>query len=347
MHVLVRGEAGRRRRSRRLEQRPAVLQQAGRRAAARVLVPEPPVRAHEHRRHRAPGRVHRDEPAGGQVVAEQLAAPRVVVGQEQRRRVRVPPGVHLAGQVQVQVGHRVRLRRPDGRPEQACPLAQDDQPLVARHPRPLARPHGQAGAVPQVGDRPAGPVEHAERRVPAVAVLAVGDGQQPLVPGQPLHARVLAVRVEPLDRAVAGGQPDPAAGVGGRAHDREAAAERQAGRVARLHAGRRRPRVGPALERLRPPRPRLVPALVVEPPDGPALRVERAGPRALRPAGHLPARAGRPVPRVQLEAAALVGVVDEAVRGVPGPGGQGHGDGAEAPAPGGLFAHPRQSIGRL
>ena len=119
----------------------------------------------------------RDGPVAG-VQAEQPVAAVGHDGDEQRVARRVPAEHDgLARSLDLEIPPLAGTHVPHGGPGDAGALVQHRQPRVAGDRRPRRRVQAEALAVPQVADDLAGRgVEDPERRVQAVAVLAVPDG---------------------------------------------------------------------------------------------------------------------------------------------------------------------------
>src|SRR5690606_24909366 len=174
----------------------------------------------------------------GQVVAVQLVARLVRVGDQQRGPVRVPGRADLAGQVEDDLLLTADDRVPDEQLVAAAPLVVDQEPRVPLDGGEPGRVHALAGTVPQVGDGGAVGPDDAQRHVAAVAVLAVADGDQALAAGQRGDVRVLRVVVDDLGRGARLAQVDRGAVVGAAPdHGEAGAAQAQARRVRRFEVG--------------------------------------------------------------------------------------------------------------
>jgi len=262
------------------------------------------------------------ERARGERVAVQLHAPAVVVPDEERARVGVPVRKSLAGEVERDL--RVVSRRcvEDERPREPRAFVHDKEARVAGERRPAVRVKPLPGTVPELRDTLAREVDHAHRRVPAVAVLAVRDRDERLVAREVGDVRALWVCVDSPRRSAVLQDVDRRALVAARATedgDRSTDGEPAAVRRGEVN-GERGARA--ARERLAPPMAELVPLRVVEPEDVLPARVEprwnsEAG--ALGPVGQLAACPGTAIPGVDLELPALVGDVHDAVRVIAGP----------------------------
>ena len=255
--------------------------------------------------------------AGGEVVAVQGGAAGVGVHTSSAVRVRVEVGVHVAGQIDRQLGDRARTGVPDQQLVPAAALVADQQPLVAGHRRERHRVEPLAGTVGELGDH-----------------LAVGDADTPAAPGIGSHRARNAPAPRWSRRATARrrwrppgavhdlrvpsriGQVDPGAVVVGEPGHHDVPADLQTGRVPGSDAGQRLDRRTGRTERLPPPRPELVAVLVVEPPQLAPVRAEHAAGGAVRSVGGLHAARPSDVPGVQLVGAGFVGHEDRPVRGV-------------------------------
>ena len=176
--------------------------------------------------------------------------------------------------------------------------------------------------------------EDPQGRVARVAVLGVGHDQQLVVPGECVDRRRVGVPVDHPGGPAGRREPQLAAVVGRAADRDQRAADLEPGGVGRFDL-RDGDGVRAAREGLRVPDAELVAVGVGEPPDGLAVRAERAHQRPVGAVGHLAALVGLAVPGVLLDDAADVGGVEAAVRGVVRPLRQGHPRGAEACLPAG------------
>ena len=240
--------------------------------------PHVTVVAHGERGDRPGGRTDVGERAGREVDPDQPGARLVVDGDDHARGVRQPVGVrHLTFDREVDQLLGAGDRVPDEQGGGVGALVHHQQPLVAGDRRETERVQALARAVPQVGDRArVGQPQHAQRRVARVAVLAVGEDHEGLVTGQVADVRLLDVGVDLARRAVGGDGVHPdAVPVVAAADDRYAVAEGQAAGVRGLQPRRVDRGSWGRAERLPTPHAALVAAVVVEPPQPLAGRVDR------------------------------------------------------------------------
>ena len=105
----------------------------------------------------------------------------MLVSDKQRRRVGIPVGERLARQIDPDVVTFGGRRVEDQRLAPAAPGVHREEPLITGHRRPPNRLEALARTVPELCDRAAFEIEHADRRIAAIAVLGVRDRDQGLV----------------------------------------------------------------------------------------------------------------------------------------------------------------------
>src|SRR5256885_12467167 len=132
----------------------------------------------------------------------ELPPPAVVVRDEERSRVRVPVSGDLTGKIDRELFIPAGRRIEDERALQPLALVQDDEALIACDRRPAGRLEALAGPVPQLGDRLPIEVEDAESAIPAVAVLAMRDREEPLVARHAHDTGALRIGLANLRRGV-------------------------------------------------------------------------------------------------------------------------------------------------
>ena len=248
--------------------------------------PDRPVRPHR-RPVNAPSRGLEALQLGGtEVVPVQLSATAMFVPQEQRARIRIPRGLDLARQIDLEHVLGAAEGIEDQRHPPAFALVPDQHALITSDRAPLQRLQSVPRSIPELCDRRPGAIEDPYRAVACVAVLAVDQREQLLVGGQEPNVRGLAMRIQPAGAALC-------REIEGRAFGRRPADDREARAKGRVRGvGRtevRRRAVGAALERLGSPDPELAPVVVVPPPDLVALGIDAwrdAVPGAFRATSH-------------------------------------------------------------
>jgi hypothetical protein len=138
----------------------------------------------------------------------ELPSPAVVVRDEERSRVRVPVGGDLAGKIDRELLIPAGRRVEDERALQPLSLVEDDEALITGDRRPAGRLEAFAGPIPQLGDLLPVEIEDAESAIPAVAVLAVCDREEPLVARDADDSGALRMRVDKLRRGAVSDEID-------------------------------------------------------------------------------------------------------------------------------------------